>query len=60
MRDDPGPLPAIVLVVLSLTLLVASYLMSQAPQPRQPGIQSTAAYGSVSCTSYLGTSYECP
>ncbi len=60
MREDPGPVPAIVLVFLSLTLLMASYLMSRAPQPSQPGIQSTAAFGSVSCTSYFGTSYDCP
>ena len=60
MRDDPGPVPAIVLVFLSLTLLMASYLMSQAPQPTRPGIESTAAFGTVSCMTYNGTSYDCP
>jgi len=60
MRDDPGPFPAIVLVFLSLTLLVACYLMSQAPQPTEPGIESSVAYGTPLCTSYLGTTFDCP
>jgi hypothetical protein len=59
MRDDAGRLPAILLIVLSVTLLVACYLMSQAPQPGYPGTQSEATFGSETCTSYLGTPYDC-
>lgn len=60
MRDDAGPLPAIVLLFLSATLLVTCYLMSQTPQPTEPGIESTAAFGFEMCTSYLGTTFDCP
>ncbi len=60
MRDDPGPFPAIVLVFLSITLLAASYFMSQAPQPTESGIESSAAFGVPVCTSYLGTTFDCP
>jgi hypothetical protein len=60
MRDDTGPIPAIVLLFLSATLLVTCYLMSQAPQPTESGIESTAAFGFETCTSYLGTTFDCP
>jgi len=60
MRDDPGPFPAIVLVFLSVTLFVACYLMSQAQVPTEPGIESSAASGTPLCTSYLGTTFDCP
>jgi hypothetical protein len=60
VREDSGPLPAIVLVFLSFKLLVACCLMSQAPQPTEPGIESSAAFGIPSCTSYVGTTFDCP
>jgi len=60
MRDDPGLFPTIVLVLLSLTLLVACYFMSQAQQPTESGIDSSAAFGVQLCTSYLGTTFDCP
>jgi hypothetical protein len=60
MRDDPGPVPAVVLLFLSVTLLVACYFMSQARQPTESGIDSSAAFGAQSCTSYLGTTFDCP
>jgi hypothetical protein len=59
MRDDGGPFPAILLVVLSLTLLVTCYLMSQVPQPTYAGGESYAAFGTERCTTYLGTPYDC-
>ena len=59
MRDEPGPVPAVLLVVLSVVLLVTSYLMSQAPQPTYSATESQAAFGTESCTSYLGTPYDC-
>jgi hypothetical protein len=59
MRDDSGALPGLVLVFLSLTLVVACYLMSLAPQPTAPGLQSSSASGSESCTSYFGTTFDC-
>jgi hypothetical protein len=59
MRDDASPFPAILLVVLSLTLVVTCYLMSQVPQPTSTGGESYATFGSESCASYLGTSYDC-
>jgi hypothetical protein len=58
-RSDSGPIPPIVLVVLSLTLLVMCYLISQAPQLTDSGIESHAAFGTEECTSYLGTPYNC-
>jgi len=44
---------------LSVVLLVTSYLMSQAPQPTYSATESQAAFGTESCTSYLGTPYDC-
>jgi hypothetical protein len=58
MRDD-GPLPSILFVVISLTLVAACYFMIQAPQPTSPGIESMPAEGRQMCTSYLGTPYDC-
>src|SRR5438094_5610988 len=56
MRDDPGPVPTILLLVLSLTLLATCYLMSQAPQPTESGIDTTPTYyGMTSCVPSLGT-----
>jgi hypothetical protein len=59
MRDDSGVLPGLLLVFLSLTLTVACYLMSLTPPPTAPGLESYAAPGSESCTSYLGTTFDC-
>jgi hypothetical protein len=59
MRSESGPFPAIVLVFLSLTMLVASYLMSQARQPSDSGIETSSASDSGWCTSYLGTRFDC-
>jgi hypothetical protein len=58
-RGDSGPFPAMVLVFLCVTLVVTAYLMSQAPQPTVSGIDTYAAVGSETCTSYLGTPYDC-
>jgi len=58
MRDDSGPLPAIVLAFLSLALVVACYCMSQAPQPTDAGIETEPAY-SESCAIYLSTPFGC-
>jgi hypothetical protein len=59
MRDDSGVLPGVLLVFLSVTLALACYLMSLAPQPTGPGNVSYAAPGGESCTSYLGTTFPC-
>jgi Na+-transporting methylmalonyl-CoA/oxaloacetate decarboxylase gamma subunit len=58
MRNDSGPFPAIVLVFLSLTLIVACYCMSQAPQPTEAGIETQATV-SESCAIYLSTPFGC-
>jgi hypothetical protein len=59
MRSESGPFPAILLVFLSLTLLVACYLMSQVPQPTDSSIETYSASDSGWCTSYLGTRFDC-
>ena len=58
MRDD-GPLPLVLFVLISLTVAITFYLMSQATIPSVPGNTSSPTYGTAICTSYLGTEVEC-
>jgi hypothetical protein len=57
--DNDGPFPVILLVMLSLTLVVTCYLMSQAQIPTTEGGRSAADSGQSWCVSYLGTAQQC-
>ena len=59
MRGDSSPLAGILFVLLSAALVLSCYLMSEAPQPSYPGVESYAADSETLCMSYLGTWYDC-
>jgi hypothetical protein len=59
MRDESDRLPAVLFTFLSAIVLVTCGLMSQAPQPTYPGVDSAAVYGGAACLSYFGTPYDC-